>query len=397
MSDPAVSSSPAAPRPLPAFGPEEPGDGSTVSLQPDTKEMPASTSSIPDEMPPSHEASLASIASSPSHAASASSSKAGTMTTESPPNNRSPPIPSSIPSTSSGAAPPHSISMSVSASASGSQAGTGTMTATSPPSTASAGGMPPNRPTDLNPTLPTRSSQLHIAEARAALVASMSNMLDTELQSRASLLHSNAAALSRQERDVIKATEALRKENDKLAKVAQDAGRKIKELGNVQNWAEVVERDFLVLEETVRLVKRGSDDGSSMGCSDPDCDGCCWGGSESGSEDRSRRGSVSEGESEAVRNKDQVSRKTDTNGHTESMQTIAGYGDVKGKGVELSDGPDKASISTTTGGVNVSLDEAILESLMEALETDIRIGADDGIPKASAVDATSRENAVTTS
>ena len=40
--------------------------------------------------------------------------------------------------------------------------------------------------------------------------------------------------------------------------------RKIKELGNVQNWAEVLERDFLVLEETMRLVREGSgSDGES--------------------------------------------------------------------------------------------------------------------------------------
>ncbi|KAI0194889.1 hypothetical protein EV127DRAFT_313927, partial [Xylaria flabelliformis] len=110
-----------------------------------------------------------------------------------------------------------------------------------------------------NPNLPSRDSQLHVAEARAALVASMSNMLDSELQSRASVLHANAAVISRQEQDVTRATEALRKENDKLAKVAKDAGRKIKELGNVQNWAEVLERDFLVLEETMRLVRGGGD------------------------------------------------------------------------------------------------------------------------------------------
>ncbi|OTA55287.1 hypothetical protein K449DRAFT_337760, partial [Hypoxylon sp. EC38] len=111
---------------------------------------------------------------------------------------------------------------------------------------------------DLNPNLPSRTTQLHIDEARAAFVASMSNMLDSELQSRASLLHSNAAALSKQEKDVIKGTEALRKENDKLEKLARDTERKIKELGNVQNWAEVLERDFLVLEETMRLVREGS-------------------------------------------------------------------------------------------------------------------------------------------
>ncbi|KAI8175906.1 hypothetical protein KHU50_004069 [Colletotrichum sp. SAR 10_65] len=104
----------------------------------------------------------------------------------------------------------------------------------------------------LHQTLPSEDQQQHISEARAAVVASIGNMLDGELQTRARMLHSNAAALDKQERDVVKATDALRKENDKLAKFTVDAARRVKELGNVQNWAEVLERDFLVLEETFR-------------------------------------------------------------------------------------------------------------------------------------------------
>ncbi|TEA21025.1 hypothetical protein C8034_v007522 [Colletotrichum sidae] len=110
----------------------------------------------------------------------------------------------------------------------------------------------------LHQTLPSEDQQRHIAEARDAVVASIGNMLDGELQTRARMLHANAAALDKQERDVVKATDALRKENDKLARLAGDAARRVKELGNVQNWAEVLERDFLVLEETFRLVREGS-------------------------------------------------------------------------------------------------------------------------------------------
>ncbi|KAI0385393.1 hypothetical protein F5Y04DRAFT_184725 [Hypomontagnella monticulosa] len=191
-------------------------------------------------------------------------------------------VPPSIQSTSSRPQPSNSASVS--------------RTATSPPTTtiattSAAGGAQARNTMDLNPTLPSRTTQLHITEARAALVASMSNMLDSELQSRASLLHSNAAALSKQERDVAKGTEALRRENDKLEKLARDTERKIKELGNVQNWAEVLERDFLVLEETMRLVKEGS------GSDDESCSQCSrstWSGSYSADDSRagSRRGSV---------------------------------------------------------------------------------------------------------
>lgn len=54
-----------------------------------------------------------------------------------------------------------------------------------------------------------------------------------------------------------RATAALRAENEKLEKLASGAARDIKMIGSVQNWAEVLERDFVVLEETVRLVRDG--------------------------------------------------------------------------------------------------------------------------------------------
>lgn len=155
----------------------------------------------------------------------------------------------------------------------------------------------PNLPSTSGPTLPT-------TEARDAIIASMSNLLDHKLQIRATQLHSNSAALAKQEADVARATEGLRKETAKLERVAKDAGRKVKELGNVQNWAEVLERDLLVIEETIRLANRPrrprggrggaiedgrdeeeyatSDEEGSERCSD--CEGsCCWSGSGSGS------------------------------------------------------------------------------------------------------------------
>lgn len=98
--------------------------------------------------------------------------------------------------------------------------------------------------------------------------------MDSELQWRASTLHANADVLKKQAADVQRATDGLRKEREKLVRAADQAGRRIKELGNVQNWAEVLERDFLVLEETVRLARRGS-----CSCSCSECGGS-WSGSE---------------------------------------------------------------------------------------------------------------------
>ncbi|KAI0428780.1 hypothetical protein F5Y09DRAFT_312217 [Xylaria sp. FL1042] len=240
----------------------------------------------------------------------------------------------------------------------------------------------------LNPDLPSHDTQLHVAEARAALVASMSNMLDSELQSRASLLHANTAALSRQEQDVARATEALRKENDKLAKVAKDAGRKIKELGNVQNWAEVLERDFLVLEETMRLVRDGGAESSDDGSSGSDYSGSYWSGSESEGEGDRERGGAKLGSAEGSR-KDSLGELRERNEDGEEKDATAPTKKEKGKELDGSGdsstvGPgstpsntwpaNSASNLLNSTNATVSLDAAILESLTEALATDLHIG-----------------------
>ncbi|KAG8164470.1 hypothetical protein KVR01_006388 [Diaporthe batatas] len=148
---------------------------------------------------------------------------------------------------------------------------------------AAAAGRAPASPT--NPShLPTEAEQEQIAQARTALVASIGNTLDHELQTRASLLHANQAAIEKQERDVERALADLRREDDRLLKVLNNGSRQVKELGDVQNWAERLERDFLVLEETMRLVHEGSGGSGSESGS--------WTGSESGSWSGSEGGSV---------------------------------------------------------------------------------------------------------
>lgn len=98
------------------------------------------------------------------------------------------------------------------------------------------------------------------AEARAAFTAHLTSIGNTHistLEARTSDIHNNATAIAKQEADIAKHTKNLAAEAKKHQKVANDAAEKLKELGDIQNWAEVLERDLLVLEETMRMGEEG--------------------------------------------------------------------------------------------------------------------------------------------
>ncbi|KAH7392482.1 hypothetical protein BKA66DRAFT_457573 [Pyrenochaeta sp. MPI-SDFR-AT-0127] len=96
------------------------------------------------------------------------------------------------------------------------------------------------------------------AEARAAVTASLSSVgatIDTEMRTRTADLHANSTAISAQEKELAKQTAALAKQSAEWDKLLQGGTKKLNEVGDIQNWAEMIERDLLVLEETVRLVE----------------------------------------------------------------------------------------------------------------------------------------------
>ena len=114
-------------------------------------------------------------------------------------------------------------------------------------------------------TLPVQSpspTPQQTAEARTAFLASLNSTGSTvsaALQTRVQDIHSNAAVLAGQEKQVKTETEALGKEGEKYEKVAEDGAKKLKELGDVQNWAEMLERDLLMLEETMSIADEEED------------------------------------------------------------------------------------------------------------------------------------------
>lgn len=96
------------------------------------------------------------------------------------------------------------------------------------------------------------------AEARDAVTASLASVgssYGASLASRAADLHANSIAISKQEAELQKHASKLAKQNEKLEKLAQKSTKQLNEFGDVQNWAETIERDLLVVEETLRMVE----------------------------------------------------------------------------------------------------------------------------------------------
>ena len=107
---------------------------------------------------------------------------------------------------------------------------------------------------------PTPDAQ-QTAEARSAFTASLlsagTSTVQSDLSSRATDFHANTAAIDKQEQELLKSIKGLGKESDKWQKVADEGARGVKETGDVQNWAEMLERDLCVLEDVMGMVEDG--------------------------------------------------------------------------------------------------------------------------------------------
>ncbi|KAK1143547.1 hypothetical protein N8T08_006353 [Aspergillus melleus] len=120
-------------------------------------------------------------------------------------------------------------------------------------------GETPNPHNNIPPSSsPSPQTEKETHEAKTAFLATLHSVgqnHETQIRDRARVLHTNAHALSKQENELQTATDGLRKQNDQWAKVADSAREGLKEIGDVQNWAELIERDLMVVEETVRLAE----------------------------------------------------------------------------------------------------------------------------------------------
>ncbi|KAM3084398.1 hypothetical protein ACMFMG_001497 [Clarireedia jacksonii] len=193
-----------------------------------------------------------------------------------------------------------------------------------------------NLPSSSAPSDPSPESLRQLAQSRTFLQTTLQQILapsERDLQVRAQTLHSNSAALTKQEDVLRKEIKGLGKENDKLEKVVREGQKKIMEVGNVQNWAEVLEREFAVLEEVDWLL--GSGEGSFSGS------GSEWssdGEEEGGERDRED----GQAESRAETSDDRVvvpgeRSELDANGDTtmNDVDLTKHHGDGNGKGKRI--------------------------------------------------------------
>lgn len=105
-------------------------------------------------------------------------------------------------------------------------------------------------------------------EALAAFTATLHSVgtnLEAPLRERATIINSNALSLERQEAELAGQSAKLAKQNEGWERMADETRAELKEIGDVQNWAEVIERDLLVLESMMDEVEGVGSEDSSLG------------------------------------------------------------------------------------------------------------------------------------
>ena len=106
---------------------------------------------------------------------------------------------------------------------------------------------------------PTEDQQKEALAAFTATLHSVGTNLEAPLRDRAANIQSNAAALERQEADLAEKTARLARQNQQWVGLADETREGLKEIGDVQNWAEMIERDLLALEDMMDDVEKKKD------------------------------------------------------------------------------------------------------------------------------------------
>ncbi|KAJ5835524.1 GCN5-like 1 [Penicillium robsamsonii] len=125
-----------------------------------------------------------------------------------------------------------------------------------------------DNPPQLNPSPTDQNADQRQKEALAAFTATLHSVgtnLEAPLRDRAANIQSNAAALERQEAELAENTQRLARQNQQWVGLADETREGLKEIGDVQNWAEMIERDLLALEDMMDNVEKGGEHESENG------------------------------------------------------------------------------------------------------------------------------------
>ncbi|KAG9582171.1 hypothetical protein KCU77_g12956, partial [Aureobasidium melanogenum] len=117
--------------------------------------------------------------------------------------------------------------------------------------------MPDNKPT-------TKST--------SALVSATLREHTAPLTQRTEAVVSASQSIDAQKRTLVQDTQKLSRQAEELEKTIGQSVDQLKEMGDLQNWAEVVFRDISVLEETLRMVEE-QEAGNDQRVSDADTGG----------------------------------------------------------------------------------------------------------------------------
>ncbi|KAK6002244.1 hypothetical protein QM012_001882 [Aureobasidium pullulans] len=92
-------------------------------------------------------------------------------------------------------------------------------------------------------------------QSTSALVSATLREHTTPLTQRTEAIVSASRSIDAQKRNLIQDTQKLSRQAEELEKTISQSVDQLKEMGDLQNWAEVVFRDISVLEETLRMVE----------------------------------------------------------------------------------------------------------------------------------------------
>ncbi|KAF8419449.1 GCN5-like protein 1-domain-containing protein [Tirmania nivea] len=100
----------------------------------------------------------------------------------------------------------------------------------------------------LHPPTEESRKQLHTS------LTTLGSQIDADLRDRITTIHQNAQSLETQTRTLKNRTAALSKTTRQWSGMAESARSKLKEIGDIQNWAEMIEHELLVMEEAMNIV-----------------------------------------------------------------------------------------------------------------------------------------------